>query len=253
MCDPVAGGSACNRKQRCSERVQSPFCCPFCYSCRHSGPSPDFRASRLSALGNEAASDAALTADAQSSSLQNRPATYSLIAPKSEQFDLQISGLFGFTGPGSNQLQPLTVIGGSINPGEKSSRGPRISTSTVRCLEDGDCASATEHLGSRSLRWPRRDPAILATPLKTGYHLAIAGGLVDWPDFAVPQGLSSASWPRIVCTRRAAVREARLQFLPLAISHLADGECTASVRIGARRIVSAESGAWLNSGHHHST
>jgi len=54
-------------------------------------------------LGNEAASDAVLAADAQSSSLLNTVGgtTYGLIAPRSRQFDLQISGLFGFTGPGS--------------------------------------------------------------------------------------------------------------------------------------------------------
>ncbi len=39
----------------------------------------------------------------QSSTLQAPQVgtTYSLVAPKSAQFDLQISGLFGFTGPGS--------------------------------------------------------------------------------------------------------------------------------------------------------
>jgi hypothetical protein len=57
----------------------------------------------FSALGNEAVPDTALAANAQSSSLQNEPTrtTYSLIAPRAGQFDLQIAGLLGFTGPGS--------------------------------------------------------------------------------------------------------------------------------------------------------
>lgn len=57
----------------------------------------------LAAVGKEAASDAELAARLESSSLQNKlvEKTYSLIAPRAGQFDLQISGLFGFTGPGS--------------------------------------------------------------------------------------------------------------------------------------------------------
>ncbi|MFZ0889118.1 MAG: hypothetical protein WA005_11740 [Candidatus Binataceae bacterium] len=49
------------------------------------------------------ASDAGVAAGAQSKPLQGPQAgrTYSLIAPKSGRFKLQISGLFGFTGRGS--------------------------------------------------------------------------------------------------------------------------------------------------------
>jgi len=55
-----------------------------------------------STLGNESTPASALAAEAQSSSQYNLAGTtYSLIAPRSGQFDLQISGLFGFTGPGS--------------------------------------------------------------------------------------------------------------------------------------------------------
>ncbi len=56
----------------------------------------------VSVLGNDAASDNALASE-RSGSLPNSLAatTYSLIAPRSGQFDLQISGMFGFTGPGS--------------------------------------------------------------------------------------------------------------------------------------------------------
>ena len=46
-------------------------------------------------------SDAAMAAAASSLPYNPGPTSYSLIAPRSGQFDLQISGLFGFTGPGS--------------------------------------------------------------------------------------------------------------------------------------------------------
>ncbi len=57
----------------------------------------------VSTVGNGAASDAGLAAGLQASWYQNKlvEKTYSLIAPRSGQFDLQVSGMFGFTGPGS--------------------------------------------------------------------------------------------------------------------------------------------------------